>query len=98
MEYNNITGATFQINNAKLYVPVATFSIDDIKFIENIKQGFKRTICWNKYISKITTQPKNNKLDYLIDPTVWNINKLFVFLLKNDFDDPTRKSFDNCHL
>ena len=47
---NNITGATFQINNAKLYVPVATLSINDnIKFLENIKQGFKRTISWNKY-------------------------------------------------
>ena len=41
------TGATFQINNAKLYVPVATLSINDnIKFLENIKQGFKRTISW----------------------------------------------------
>ena len=42
--------ATFQINNAKLYVPIAPLSINDnIKFLENIKQGFKRTISWNKY-------------------------------------------------
>ena len=35
------TGATFQINNAKLYVPVVTLSKNDnIKFLENIKQGF----------------------------------------------------------
>ena len=39
------TEATFQINNAKLYVPVVTLLINDnIKFLENIKQGFKRTI------------------------------------------------------
>ena len=39
--HNNITGATFQINNAKLYVAVVTFSIDDnIKFLENIKKQF----------------------------------------------------------
>ena len=39
------TRATFQINNAKFYVPVVTLSINDnIKFLENIKQGFKRTI------------------------------------------------------
>ena len=44
--------ATFQINNAKLDVPVVTLSINDIiKFIENIRQGFKRTISWNKYRS-----------------------------------------------
>ena len=34
------TGATFQF-----YVPVATFSVhNNMKFLENIKQGFKRTI------------------------------------------------------
>ena len=34
--------ATFQMNNAKLYVPVVTLSINsNIKFLENIKQGFK---------------------------------------------------------
>ena len=61
--------ATFQINNAKLYVPAVTLLINNnIKFLENIKQGFKRTNSWNKYRSEITTQPKNNSLDYLIDP------------------------------
>ena len=53
------TGARFQINNAKLYVPVVTLSINNIiKFLENIKKGFKRTISWNKYRSEITIQPK----------------------------------------
>ena len=56
VEYELVTataGATFQINNAKLYVPVVTLSINDnIKFLENIKQGFKRTISWNKYSVK----------------------------------------------
>ena len=55
-------------NNAKLYLPVVTLSINDnINFLENIKQGFKRAISWNKYISEITTQPPKNNLDYLID-------------------------------
>ena len=50
------TSGTFQLNNAKLYTLVVTFSINDnMKFIENIKQGFKRTIYWNKYRSEITT-------------------------------------------
>ena len=36
------TCATFQINNAKLYVPVVTlFTNDTIKFLENIKQDLK---------------------------------------------------------
>ena len=74
------TGATFEINNAKLYVSVVTLSINDnIKLLENIKQGFKRTISWNKCGSEITTRPKSNNLDYLINATFRNINRLFVF-------------------
>ena len=72
-----------------------TLSINDnIKFLENIKQGFKRTISWNKYRSEITTQSKNNNIDYLIDPTFRNINRLFVLSFKNGDDDPTRNSCD----
>ena len=91
------TSATFQINNAKVYVPVVTLPINDnIKFLENIKQGFKRTIFWNKYRSEITTQPKSNNLDYLIDPTFRNINRLFVLLSFKD--DPRRDSFDKHYM
>ena len=58
----------FQINNAKLYVPVVTLCINDnIKFLENTKYGFKRTILWNKHRSEITAQTKNNNLVCLID-------------------------------
>ena len=42
------TRATFQINNAKLYISVVTFSINDnIKFLENTKQRFKQRIVTN---------------------------------------------------
>ena len=69
-----ISKATFQINNAKLYVPLVTSS-----FFGNINQSFIRTISWNKFRSEITTRPRNNNLDYMIDPTFRNINRLFVF-------------------
>ena len=81
------TSETFQINDDKLYAAVVRLSINDnIKVLENIKQGFKRTICCNKYRSEITTQPKNNNLDYVIDQTFRNN------------DDPTRYSFDQCYM
>ena len=93
------TSATFQINNAKLYVPFATLSSNDnIKLSENIKQGFKKAISWNKYRSEITTQPKNNNLDCLIDPTFRNINRLFVLSFKNGSNDPIRDSFDKYYI
>ena len=50
---------------------------NDIKLLEQLKSGFKRTIKWNKYRSQMTVQPKNNNLNYLIDPTFTN-NRLFV--------------------
>ena len=97
--HNNITGTTFQINNVKLYVSVVTLSINDnIKFLGNIKQGFKRKISWNKYRSEIKTQPKNNNLDYLIDPTFRNINRLFVFSFENGNSDPIRDYFNKHYM
>ena len=54
-----ITGVTCQKHNAKFYVPVATLSINqNIKFLEDINQGFKRTISQNKHRSEITTKIK----------------------------------------
>ena len=84
VETTQATSAAFQINNAKSYVPVVILSINDnIKFLENIKQGFERTISWNKYRYETTTRPKNNSLDNLIDATFMNISRLFVLSFKN---------------
>ena len=76
---DNPEDATFQITDTKLYVPVVTLSKEnDIKLLEQLKTGFKRTIKWNKYRSQMTIQPQNNNLNYLIDPTFTNVNRLFV--------------------
>ena len=70
---------TFEITDTKLYVPVVTLSKEnDAKLLEQLKSGFKRTIKWNKYRSQMTIQPKNNNLNYLIDPAFTNVNRLFV--------------------
>ena len=48
---------TFAISNAKIYVPIVTLSIDDNeKLLQQLKSGFKRTINWEKYEPKTTTQ------------------------------------------
>ena len=92
---DDITGATFTFSSVQLrYVPVVTLSINDnIKFLENIKQGFKRAISWNKYRSEIIGQPKNKNLDYLIDTKFRNINSLCELSFKNGEDDPSMNSF-----
>ena len=77
--------AAFKIKDCKLYVPVVTFSDEnDNKLLEQLKTGFKRTIKWNKYISEISNQTKNNNLNYLIDPTLTNVNRLFVLTFENE--------------
>ena len=81
--------ATFKIKDTKLYVPVVTLSAEtDNKLLEQLKTGFKRTIKWNKYRSEMSNQTKNNNLNYLIDPTFTNVNRLFVLTFENE-DDTT---------
>ena len=41
---------------------------------------------------------KKNDLDYLIDPTFRNINRLFVLWFKNGIDDPTSNSFNKYYM
>ena len=48
-----------------------------------MKWGFKSTINWNKYQSKITTQAVNWCLDYLIEPSFQGVNRLFVLSFEN---------------
>ena len=72
--------------------------IANIKFLENIKQGFKRTTSRNKYRSEIATRPKNNNLDCLINPTLRNTNRLFVLSFKNGNTDPKRNYFDKYYM
>ena len=64
----------------------------------NLKQGFRRTISWKKYKSETTTKPRDNNLDYMIDPTLRHINRLFVHSFKNEDDDPARNSFDEYYI
>ena len=60
-EIDNPENAIFEITDTKFYIPTVTLSKeDDIKHLEQLKSGFKKTIKWNKYRSQMTVQPKNN--------------------------------------
>ena len=70
-----------------MYVPVVTLSVEnDNKLLEQLKTGLKRTIKWNKYRSERSNQTKNNNLNYLIDPTFTNVNRLLVLSFENESD------------
>ena len=77
------TSATFEINNAKHYVPVVTLSINDnIEFLENVKQGFSITIFGTNLDLK-EHQNQKTAILYLIVSTFRHINRLFVLSFKN---------------
>ena len=93
------TGLGFGLKETKLYVPVVTLSKEnDIKLLEQLKSGFKRTIKWNKYRSQMTVQPQNNNLNYLIDPTFTNVNRLFVLSFSRNNNTDNRDSFSDYYV
>ena len=59
---------------------------NDQKLLEQLKSGFRITIKWNKCISQMSNQNKNNNLNYLIDPTFIKVNRLFVLSFENEDD------------
>ena len=91
--------AIFQITDTKLYVPVVTLSKEnDIKLLEQLKSGFKRTIKWNKYRSEMTVQPQNNNLNHLISPTSTNVNRLFALSFSRKINTDSRYSYSNYYV
>ena len=59
---------------------------DNAKLLEQLKSDLKRTINWNKYRTKISTEGVNQYLDFLIDPIFQGLNSLFVFSFENESD------------
>ena len=50
----------FVITGTKLYVPVVTLSTQgNAKLLQQLRSGLKRTINWNEYQSKVTSQASN---------------------------------------
>ena len=79
---NNPTGTT-------LFSVITLSAEEDNKLLDQLKSGFKRTVKWNKYRSEISNQITNNNLNYLIDPTFNNVNRLFVLSFENEDDRTT---------
>ena len=93
---NSPADAKFEITDCKLYVPVVTLSAkNDNKLLEQLKSGFRRSIKWNKYMSQMSNQNKNNNLNYLIGTTFSNVNRLFALSFENEDD---RISYYKYHL
>ena len=84
------TTATFEITDAKLYVPIVTLTVEDnSKLSKLLSEGFKRSIYWNEYKvtpNKIAEIAANNDTKYireLLDLSCQGVNRLFVLAYNN---------------
>ena len=90
----NNPNPTFQINGTKLYVLVVTLSTqENIKLLEQLETGFKRTVNWNKCLAKTTNQAQNRYLDYLTGPSFQGVNRLFILSFKDANDRESHKQY-----
>ena len=75
------------ITNTKLYVPVVTLPTkDNNNLTKQLNDGFKRSIYWNKYVSKPFTEQAANKTGitrFPLDAAFQGLNRLFVLAFED---------------
>ena len=77
-----------------LCVPVVTLSTqDNTKLLIQLKSGFKRTINWNKYLSKPELLAQNPNLNHLVEPSFQGVNRRFVLAFENDRQRTSNKRY-----
>ena len=94
--YADVVGQvpTFTITERNLYVPVVTLSTqDNAKLLPQLKSDFKRTISWNKYLSKPELLARNANLNHLIEPSFQGVNRLFVLAFEDDAQRTSNKRY-----
>ena len=84
---------TFTTAETNLYVPVVTLSTqDNSKLLSQLKNGFKRTITWNKYLAKPELLTQNANLNHLTEPSFQCVNRRFVLAFEHDNNNDWRTS------
>ena len=85
---------TFSLTETKLYVPVVSLSTkDNAKLLQQLKPGFKRTVNWNKYQTKVSKERVNQYLDFLFDPSFQGVNRCFVLPFENEVQRTSYKRY-----
>ena len=79
------TTVTFEITDAKRYVPIVTLSVEDnAKLSKLLSEGFKSPIYWNEYkvmpnkIVEIAAADEDKYIRELLDSSCQGVNRLFV--------------------
>ena len=81
----------FSVTDCNLYVPVVTLQTEyQNQLYKELKTGISIDFTWSKYRSQMINQTTTNNLNFLIDPTLNNVNRSFVLAFPKEED---RKSF-----
>ena len=82
--------ATCKITDAKLYVSIVTLKTEDnTKLSKLLREGFKRSICWNKYkvfdniLAEIAANKEEKYIRELLDSSYQGVKRLFVLAYDN---------------
>ena len=82
--------ATFEITDAKLYVPIVTLSVEDnAKLSKLLGEGFKISIYWNKYkvvdntVVSINNANEDKYIRERLDASYQGVKRLFVLAYDN---------------
>ena len=86
---------TFAITETNLYVPIVTLSTqDNAKLLKpKLKSGFKRTISWNKYLSKPELLAQNPNLNHLVELSFQGVIRLFILAIEDDAQRTINKRY-----
>ena len=81
-----------------MYVPVVNFSTkDNENLIKQLDGGFKRSVDWNEYKSKIETKAadNNNVARFPLDVSFQGVNRLFILAFGNTENDNNKVEGDS---
>ena len=85
---------TFTTTETNLYIPVVTLSNqDNAKLLPHLKSGFKRTISWNKQLSKPVLLAQNPNLNNFVEPSFQEVNGLFVLAFEDNAQRTSNKRY-----
>ena len=81
----------FSVTDCKCYVPIVTLLAEyQNQLYKDLKTGISIDFTWIRYRSQMINQTATINLNFLIDPTFHNVNRLFVLAFPNEED---RRSF-----
>ena len=87
-----------------MHVPIVTLSTkDNVNLTKELNEGFKKSVYWNEYKSKVETKnlDNNNVTRFPLDASFQGVNRLFVLAYNNTHDNADqveRNSHKKCFL